>query len=83
MRNGKATAAEVEPGSKAQRAGVLPGDVIALAGGKPVASLTDLHQAAIAALTAGKPLSLTIAREGGDVSVSIGLGRTTETPDAN
>jgi uncharacterized iron-regulated protein len=75
MRDGQAVATAVEPGSKAQRAGILPGDVITRAGDKPVASLTDLHQAAIAALMAGKPLALTVARPGGEVSVSIEIGK--------
>jgi uncharacterized iron-regulated protein len=75
MRDGKAVATEVESGSKAARAGMLAGDVITLAGGKPVASLTDLHQAAIAALEADKPLTLTVARQGGDVTLRIELNK--------
>ncbi|MBF0480958.1 MAG: ChaN family lipoprotein [Desulfovibrionaceae bacterium] len=74
IRDGKAAAIQVEPGSKAERAGMLAGDVIAAAAGKPVTTLADLHQAAVAALAAGQPLTLTIARPGGEVGLTIELG---------
>jgi uncharacterized iron-regulated protein len=73
MQAAKVKVVEVAAGSKADRAGMRPGDVIAAAGGNPAASPGDLHKAAIAAFTAGKPLVLTVDREGGQADLSIEL----------
>lgn len=66
---------EVVPDSPAAQAGLLAGDALTAAGGRPVTSLTDLHLAGLAAAKAGKPLVLTVHRGGEDVTVTIPLTR--------
>mgnify|MGYP000997152016 CR=1 FL=1 len=65
----------VEDGSKAQKAGILPGDAITQAGGKPAASPLDLHKAAIEAQKSGAPLSLTIRRAEENIPILIELAK--------
>lgn len=56
-------------GSPAERGGLQPGDRIIAVGGKTVASLDDVHNAAVA--NAGKHLSLTVRRGVKDVTVTV------------
>jgi uncharacterized iron-regulated protein len=56
--------AEVTEGSRADDAGLMPGDMIIEAGKKPAESLWDLHQAAVTALKEKEALVLTIDRDG-------------------
>lgn len=53
----------VERGSRADRAGLRPGDVLTEAQGEPVHSLMSLHMAGSAAHKAGDPLVFTIRRD--------------------
>lgn len=64
---------EVTPDSPAAKAGILAGDAVLAAGDTPVATLADLHTAAIIALQAGKPLTLTVSRGGETITVSLPL----------
>ncbi|MDL2267046.1 ChaN family lipoprotein [Desulfovibrio sp. OttesenSCG-928-G15] len=69
--NGTFSVKEVIPGSKAAKAGILAGDIIAKAGGLPVRSGSDLHRAAFAARTTGKVLELVVRRGSKDVTVRL------------
>jgi uncharacterized iron-regulated protein len=53
----------VSPGSRAERAGLLPGDVLLKAGDMPLADLQSLHAAARGAARQGRALSLTVLRK--------------------
>jgi len=63
----------VEQGSKAQKAGLLPGDAIVKAGDAPAVSAFDLHKAAMEAGKSGAPLVLTVRRAEELIPVSIDL----------
>lgn len=63
----------VEPGSRAQKAGLLPGDVLLSAGGRELKEATDLHFAAMAASRDRKPLELTVLRQGQTVTLNLPL----------
>ena len=63
----------VEPGSKAEAAGLKPGDELAQAQGTPVHALTDLHAAAVKALEQGGTLRLEVLRDGSPLVFSIRL----------
>ena len=52
----------VEPGSRAEQAGLQAGDVLVFAGDKPLKEATDLHFAAMAAARSDEPLRLTVRR---------------------
>ena len=52
----------VEPGSRAEQAGLQAGDVLILAGDRPLKEATDLHFAAMAAARSDEPLRLTVRR---------------------
>jgi S1-C subfamily serine protease len=60
----------VDPGGAADGAGVLVGDLIVAAGGRPVASVDDLHQALDAA-SAGTPLPLRVVRGTDEVDLEV------------
>lgn len=68
------TVAEVEPGSKAQAAGFAPGDVLVAVGGQAMASLADLHRAAVEALMAGQDLSVEVRRQGTSLTLTVPMG---------
>ena len=63
----------VEPGSRADKAGLRQGDVLVAAGERELKEATDLHFAAMAASRAGKPLELTVRRDGGTLTLNITL----------
>jgi len=63
----------VEPGSKADIAGMMPGDVLIKASGRPLTEAMDLHFAAMAASRQDKPLELTVERAGQTINLSIPL----------
>lgn len=63
----------VEAGSRAQAAGLRPGDVLLAAGDRELKEATDLHFAAMAASRAGKPLELTVRRADGTLTLSLPL----------
>ena len=54
----------VTPGSKADAAGIAPGDVILRMQGETLHSLTDMHRLGMAAKKTGAPLRFVILREG-------------------
>lgn len=58
--------------SRAERAGLEPGDEIIAAAGRPLEGPQGLHQTARDAARQGKPLQLTVLRGGREVSVSLG-----------
>jgi len=63
----------VAPGSRAEAAGVLPGDAIVAAAGRPVSSLLDLHKAAMDAGREKTPLRLTVRRGGESLDIAVEL----------
>ncbi len=63
----------VEPGSRAERAGLLAGDAIVAVSGAPLASLFDLHTAAMEAGKARRPLALTVRRGGEALEIAVDL----------
>jgi uncharacterized iron-regulated protein len=63
----------VEPGSKADAAGLMPGDVLLKAGDRNLKEAMDLHFAAMAASRLKKPLALTVLRGGQTVTLAIPL----------
>ena len=63
----------VEPGSKAESAGLMAGDVLVEAAGRPLTEAMDLHFAAMAASRQNKPLKLTVKRAGQTISLTIPL----------
>lgn len=62
---------EVQPGSRAERAGLQNGDVIARAGGAKAESAQVLREAAITALRGGHPLVLELLRHGQPLALEI------------
>jgi uncharacterized iron-regulated protein len=52
----------VEPGSRAEQAGLRAGDVLLSSGDRPLKEATDLHFAAMAAARSEKPMQLTVRR---------------------
>lgn len=63
----------VEPGSKAESAGLMAGDVLVEAAGRPLTEAMDLHFAAMAASRQNKPLKLTVKRAGQTMNLTIPL----------
>lgn len=63
----------VEPDSKAESAGLMAGDVLVEAAGRPLTEAMDLHFAAMAASRQNKPLELTVKRGGQTISLTIPL----------
>lgn len=59
----RAVITAVMPGSRAESAGLMPGDALLTADGNPVTSLEVLHQAGKAAVSDGTPLRLEVLRE--------------------
>lgn len=62
---------EVMPGSRAEAAGIQPGDVVTGAGNKPVNTIMDLHQAGKTAAEAGHGLKLQLKRGNEKINVNI------------
>lgn len=76
FREGGVVITEVERGSRADRAGLRPGDRLLKAQGQPVQSLMSLHMAGSAAHRDGVPLVFTIERDGQLWNVDMGeLGK--------
>jgi uncharacterized iron-regulated protein len=63
----------VQPGSRADAAGIEKGDRILRASGMPVRTMFDLHKGGVAAGKAGVPLVLEVLRNG--ETLEIGIGR--------
>jgi uncharacterized iron-regulated protein len=63
----------VDPESRAEKAGLLAGDILLKAEDKPLTEATDLHFAAMAASRQKKPLQLTILRAQQTLTVNIAL----------
>ena len=63
----------VEPGSKADAAGLVADDVLLEAGGRKLEEAMDLHFAAMAASRQKKPLELTILRSGRTLTLAVPL----------
>ena len=75
-REGKLLIINVAPGSRAEAAGMRPGDAIVRAGDAPAFAPADLHKAAVQARRQGMPLSLTLDRQGETVRATIPQART-------
>lgn len=63
----------VDPGSRADNAGLRAGDVLIRAGDRDLREAIDLHFAAMAASRQKKPLELTVLRSGQTVILAIPL----------
>lgn len=63
----------VVPGSKAEAAGFLKGDLMVEVGGQAVTGLWAMHKAAAQARAKGQPLDFVILRDGGRMTLSIPL----------
>jgi uncharacterized iron-regulated protein len=63
----------VDPGSKADKAGLMAGDVLLKAGDRDLREAMDLHFAAMAASRQKKPLELTVLRSGQTLTLAIPL----------
>ncbi|MFW5722757.1 MAG: ChaN family lipoprotein [Desulfohalobiaceae bacterium] len=72
----------VQPDSRAAEAGLMAGDVIGSVAGEKVTALWQLHQAATQARRQGKPLEMTVVRNGEVVSVSLDPQATEPEPTA-
>ena len=75
-REGKLLIINVAPGSRAEAAGMRPGDEIVRAGDAPALAPADLHKAAIQAKRQGRPLSFTLDRQGKAVQATLPEART-------
>ncbi|WP_320171502.1 ChaN family lipoprotein [Maridesulfovibrio sp.] len=73
MRFGRAVVTEVKRDRKGYRQGLRPGDIIALAQGIPVTSLSSLHMAGAKAHRENRPLVFTVDRYGDQVEIDLGL----------
>jgi uncharacterized iron-regulated protein len=63
----------VDPGSRADNAGLMAGDVLLKAGDRDLREAMDLHFAAMAASRQKKPLELTVLRSGKTLTLAIPL----------
>nr|WP_272881487.1 ChaN family lipoprotein [Fundidesulfovibrio soli] len=70
----------VDQGSKADAAGVRPGDLLVKAQGEQLRTVKDLHAAALRALEQGGTLVLEIGRDGGSVEIDIPLVQPQDQP---
>lgn len=68
----------VVPESKAEKAGVIEGDIIVKAGGQELQSLMTLHEVALTASKDNVPLTLEVLREGERVMLTIDLDQVKE-----
>jgi S1-C subfamily serine protease len=68
---GRALVQSVEPGSKAEAAGLAPGDVLLRAMDMAVDSIWTLHKAGIRARDQGVPLALDVERAGSRLALAI------------
>jgi len=66
---------EIRDGSRAAQAGMKPGDVLEMVGGKPFKEIMDLHHAAMKAVREGEPLPLTVVRQGRELELKLELER--------
>ena len=71
--------AAVEPGSRAQAAGLKPGDMIVSAQGEEIKALSSLHDAAMKAFTEGASLRLGIVRQGQPLDLTVTLPKPAST----
>lgn len=79
--NPAARVAAVTAGGPADRAGVLPGDVIRRVGATPVASAFDLLDATFF-LTAGETVRMAVERDGGARELEVAVADASENPQA-
>ena len=70
--NSVVTVTGVEPGSRADQAGLQPGDVLVKASGEPVEGLSSLHTAGMKSAKSGAPFTLTVKRGDQDVVIDFG-----------
>ncbi len=66
---GTTTVDEVVPGSAAQAVGLLPGDIVAGVGGKPVAKPVDVTQ--VVRASGGSAIELQVVRAGKPITLSV------------
>jgi len=66
---GTTTVDEIVPGSAAQAVGLLPGDIVAGVGGRPVAKPVDVTQ--VVRASAGSPIELKVMRAGAPLTLSV------------
>jgi len=66
----------VQPGSRAEQAGLRPSDRILRAGGNDLKAIFDLHSAAIRANKKAVPLSLTVDRKGEQLQLLLPMNGT-------
>jgi serine protease Do len=73
--------AQVNKGSAADKAGILPGDVVTEFNGKRVEDVNDLRNR-VAATAPGTKASVVVIRKGKTVTLSAAVGTASETPPA-
>ncbi|WP_052813190.1 ChaN family lipoprotein [Desulfonatronum thioautotrophicum] len=61
----------VVPGSRAEAAGLLPGDLLVAADGVPITSLEILHQKGMQATKEQRPLRLDVLRDGDTLTIPV------------
>jgi uncharacterized iron-regulated protein len=75
--------ADVDPGSPADKAGLLAGDLLLEAGGREVRSLWDLHRAGVAAAREDTPLELVVRRDGERKTLRVEVGSVAGRPSGD
>lgn len=75
MRPAGAEVVAVESGSRAAQGGLQVGDVLTRVEGEPFTGLWDLHQGAMQALQASRPMRVGVERNGKEREVAIGLAQ--------
>lgn len=70
-REGRAEVVDIRSGSRAEASGVKVRDIITAVDGEPLENLWTLHLAGLKAREAGRPMVLTVERNGGTLSLPV------------